>query len=520
MLDRRDHAKKFSQAVSLFYNGDCVKAADLLSEIISDKPEDKDLLVRASNAMHSIEKYIVDNVKNAIFGKNIEKACENLLILSRHWVNSWNFFSLCREIHVGGDQEKARPFFYSMIMSESRWSGNAHFYVAQSYVSEEAYDKAESHLKKAVQLASKGYDWSEPIHLLGEVLNKLGRHAEGQEYLDHASRLKQTAGLPSYEDGDKIAAGFYKDKLGGENQNSINEDLAPKTVRWPIHILEKVENARGFSAAHIIKGIPLPSKKIKSGHRIVTLGSCFAQNIATAVSKYNLDVFHIAIHEEVNTTYTNDAFFDWILDIECDLSELFDRLFGLEKKEIFKNYLKSSDFIIFTVGVAPGIFYRGTKTPVILFDFDMKFVALNQNLFEFRTTTVQENVDNIKRIMEKIRTLNPKSEIIVSLSPVGLMGTLEYNSAIIADCVSKSVLRASIHEIMAAGDHGFYYWPSFEIVRWLGSHLEYPTFGGYDSRHPTRAIIEMATELFITHAGDASLEKREISGLEHASSLR
>ena len=69
-----------------------------------------------------------------------------------------------------------------------------------------------------------------------------------------------------------------------------------------------------------------------------------------------------------------------------------------------------------------------------------------------------------------------------------------------ADCVSKSTLRVAIHELLAEGHANLHYWPSFEIVRWLGSHIEEALFGeDGNTRHVNRKTVRLILESFIRH---------------------
>jgi hypothetical protein len=82
------------------------------------------------------------------------------------------------------------------------------------------------------------------------------------------------------------------------------------------------------------------------------------------------------------------------------------------------------------------------------------------------------------------------------------MGTAEMASAVLADCVSKSSLRAALHEVLAGGTHaGVHYWPSFEIVRWLGGHAGFAVYGADDanSRHVNEAVVRLIVERFLRH---------------------
>ena len=79
-----------------------------------------------------------------------------------------------------------------------------------------------------------------------------------------------------------------------------------------------------------------------------------------------------------------------------------------------------------------------------------------------------------------------------------LKASFEFDSAVQADCLSKSTLRVAAHEILAQGIENVFYWPSFEIVRWLSSHTESP-FGKDDQNnlHVNEDIINLIMELFI-----------------------
>jgi predicted TIM-barrel fold metal-dependent hydrolase len=85
---------------------------------------------------------------------------------------------------------------------------------------------------------------------------------------------------------------------------------------------------------------------------------------------------------------------------------------------------------------------------------------------------------------------------------VPLMGTAELSNAVLADCVSKTTLRVALHEVMQEfHPEEVYYWPSFEIVRWLGGHTTLPAFGTDDgmSRHVSNWLVEVIVNRFSRH---------------------
>jgi hypothetical protein len=76
-------------------------------------------------------------------------------------------------------------------------------------------------------------------------------------------------------------------------------------------------------------------------------------------------------------------------------------------------------------------------------------------------------------------------------------------SAVMADCLSKSTLRLACEEVRAWDKSGrLHYWPSFEIVKWLGAHVGpqhqhmYSQFEA-DTRHVSPWVVDMITSLFL-----------------------
>jgi hypothetical protein len=72
-------------------------------------------------------------------------------------------------------------------------------------------------------------------------------------------------------------------------------------------------------------------------------------------------------------------------------------------------------------------------------------------------------------------------------------------SPFVADCLSKSVMRLAAHEICTEFDDRILYWPSFEMVRWLGGHVP-PVFGQSDghARHPNDELVDMIAKSSIS----------------------
>jgi hypothetical protein len=117
--------------------------------------------------------------------------------------------------------------------------------------------------------------------------------------------------------------------------------------------------------------------------------------------------------------------------------------------------------------------------------------------------SIDQNLENLSAILQKIKSLSPKCNVIVTLSPVPLDGCKgEFASAVEADCISKSVGRLTLALAESRG-MDFSYFPSFEFVRWVACSQAIPAFGGdIDDcylRHPTTSIIESIMNIFISH---------------------
>ena len=116
------------------------------------------------------------------------------------------------------------------------------------------------------------------------------------------------------------------------------------------------------------------------------------------------------------------------------------------------------------------------------------------------SSTVQENVDNMKRIVELIKTYaGADKTVIFTLSPVPLNATFSDRPTMVSDCVSKSILRVSLDQFFSENKYNnIYYWPSFEMVRWVGAHTDIPTlFEDNTTRHVNNDIVKIIIENFV-----------------------
>ncbi|HLZ01945.1 MAG TPA: GSCFA domain-containing protein [Bradyrhizobium sp.] len=224
---------------------------------------------------------------------------------------------------------------------------------------------------------------------------------------------------------------------------------------------------------HIAVDLNRAPKFISKTTRFFTMGSCFARNLAGSLIKNGFAAHHMEISEYINTTFANRVFVDWLSDVEIDAA-IRERIVELLppgwSKENTLQIIKSSDVFILTLGVAPAFFDRATGDFVL-----PRPSALNSRVlaekYLFRTTSVKENVDNVLYLINFIRSIAPEIKVVVTVSPVPMLASFEYESAVQADCLSKSTMRLVAHEVVNNSNiANILYWPSFEVFRWAGSN--------------------------------------------------
>ena len=258
---------------------------------------------------------------------------------------------------------------------------------------------------------------------------------------------------------------------------------------------------------HVLAGLLPPAPPFdRRTSQLLTMGSCFAQNLRNTLAEKGLLADWLFVPPGLNNTFALRDFVDWCLrGSRASSAYWYDEHVegGAERWEPqhehrrYREVFEAVDGIVLTVGLAEvwvdepsgGVFWRGV--PKSLYD---------PARHKCRISTVAENRANLGHIVRAVRALRPDLPVVVTLSPVPLKATFGAASIMAADCVSKSTLRVAIHELMQEGHAQLHYWPSFEIVRWLGSHLQERLFGeDGNPRHVNRRIVRLAVEGFIRH---------------------
>lgn len=245
-----------------------------------------------------------------------------------------------------------------------------------------------------------------------------------------------------------------------------------------------------------------------SSSQVLTMGSCFASELRNVLELNNKNSEYIQVPEGLNNSFAVRQYLEWV----CTGNRSSDAYWydndpsagaykwepEQEQKDLLE-YFKKVDGFVITLGLAEvwrdietgGVFWRGVPE-----------AAFDPNRHECVTSTVEENVKNIRRIVQLIRKYAGKDKTIVfTLSPVPLNATFLGRPTIVSDCVSKSILRVALDKFFTGAKvpKACYYWPSYEMVRWTGSHLDFPTlYEDNTPRHVKRQIVDIIINNFIS----------------------
>jgi hypothetical protein len=237
---------------------------------------------------------------------------------------------------------------------------------------------------------------------------------------------------------------------------------------------------------------------------IITLGSCFARELRLFLSEAGIGSSGFWVPSGLNNTFALLDFFSWCVTgeetgrgyrYERDGSGTIEEWKPARERQAYVDAFARAGGFVFTIGLAEvwedrdtgRVFWRGVPADIF-----------NEERHVFRLTTVDENAENLRRLVQVIRQINSTAPVILTLSPVPLLASFRDISCLTADCVSKSVLRVAIDQVMSDRLASIFYWPSFEIVRWVGGNLPYPAFGeDGKARDVNRRVVAAIIEAFI-----------------------
>ena len=246
--------------------------------------------------------------------------------------------------------------------------------------------------------------------------------------------------------------------------------------------------------------IPIPkgNNPISYDSQIISLGSCFAVNIAEKLNYFKFQntcnpfgiLFHpLAIHEIIRKSLSDEKFIDSDIFYHNEMWHCFSahsELSNLRKEallqnlneslEIVRNKITKATHVIITYGTA--WVYRDTKTGNLVANCH----KLPQSQFTKELLPVETIQSGIAETITLIKKASPMCAIIFTVSPVR-----HIKDGFIENQRSKAHLITAIHNVLDKHQIQADYFPSYEIMM---DELRDYRFYSEDMLHPNATAIQ------------------------------
>jgi hypothetical protein len=238
---------------------------------------------------------------------------------------------------------------------------------------------------------------------------------------------------------------------------------------------------------------------LKRDVRVASIGSCFAEELSKGLVAEGLDATHMAMSERWNSAFALHYFLrrmlhgtpfpDGFVVDPAPIEQI--------QPEIAARFAAANVFVL-TFGLSLCWFRRSDGHMVLEPKITATKAGLNMAVegYEMRQTNVADNEAAIAAAVDAIKSFKPDATVVLTLSPVPMLATLGV-AVIPGNIVSKSTLRVALNNFMARALPGVFYWPSYECVTWMGTHVA-PSFGGKgnDMRHVRPDVVRQIAHLF------------------------
>lgn len=292
----------------------------------------------------------------------------------------------------------------------------------------------------------------------------------------------------------------------------------------------------GVAPGSVDPAIDLPFR-LQASDRIATAGSCFAQHLSRRLMTAGFKVLQMeGSAQSGEDPYDYSARYGNIYTAR-QLLQLFDRAFGtfepadrawpredgrycdpfrpafrsagfdseadvqLEQQRhlaAVRDMFQQLDVMVFTLGLTE-CFVRRSDGAVFPVAPGVAGGRFDEALYEFKNLSLCEVRDDLMSFLGKLRVINPRAKLVLTVSPVPLVATRSGKHVLLASTHSKAVLRVAAAEVEAACEHVMYF-PSYEII--TGSHAPQ---GYFDPNRRTigRNGVDHVMRLFMQHAAES-----------------
>jgi len=249
--------------------------------------------------------------------------------------------------------------------------------------------------------------------------------------------------------------------------------------------------------------INLPSGKNRINHKdkIITFGSCFAENIASKLKLCKFDVLSnpfgvlynpVSILNSANILLCNKKFTETDLIFHQEEYHSFyhhSNFSHHNKNEILgrindsisvtRSYLEKTTFVAITLGTAWIYNYLKTGSTV------SNCHKVPAGKFERKRLSVNETTQALKEIISVLRKINRELKFIFTVSPIR-----HWKDGAVENQISKSTLLLGLQEIL---DEQIVYFPSYEIMM---DDLRDYRFYESDMLHPSEQAVKYIWKKF------------------------
>lgn len=288
-----------------------------------------------------------------------------------------------------------------------------------------------------------------------------------------------------------------------------------------------------------LNAITIPNNKFFSKNsKIMTIGSCFADELRERFAKYNFDLYP-KMNPQIHDLFCNffksplprwgvyDERVHYTSYNTFSILQEFEKAFGIwqqdeddylivggygnsktnvlrdpyrryiesrSKKDLlairnsmdkkFKDGIKKSDLIVITLGMTE--IFKLKKNDMAICQYEGKL----DDYIYFQCSDFTQNYNNLDKICQMVFSNFPDKKIVMTVSPVPLNQTFQEKDIIVANTQSKNTLRTVVGELEKKWDN-LYYYPSYEIA------LNYPAGFQQDKRHVKPELAEIIVSSFL-----------------------
>lgn len=168
-----------------------------------------------------------------------------------------------------------------------------------------------------------------------------------------------------------------------------------------------------------------------------------------------------------------------------------------------RRMFEQCDVFVFTLGLTEGWISRedGAAFPLCP---GVEGGTFDPSRYVFHNQRVEEVTADMAAFIERLEAVNPKAQVVLTVSPVPLMATAEPGAHVLsATTYSKSVLRVAAETLRLRYPH-VHYFPSYEIITGTFNRGRY---FAPDLRSVTEEGVAHVMRLFLSHAAGVEVER-------------